>query len=123
MTSAAPGVVRRRVGRVGLRRPVDRRQHRCQQPRTGAGAHQRGGVDAGERYDVIAICGSLPVLQQQFHQNLNIGGRLFVITGTPPVMEALLITRINETSWKRESLFETSLPPLIHASTEQGFVF
>jgi len=81
------------------------------------------GVEAGERYDVIAVTGSLPVLQQQFHQNLEPGGRLFIITGTPPVMEALLITRINETSWKRESLFETSLPPLIHASTEQGFVF
>ena len=86
-------------------------------------ADAAAGVDAGERYEVIAICGSLPVLQQQFHQNLNIGGRLFVITGTPPVMEALLITRINETSWKRESLFETSLPPLIHATTAQDFVF
>lgn len=81
------------------------------------------GVNASDRYNVIAVTGSLPMLQQQFHQNLEIGGRLFVITGTPPVMEALLITRIDETSWKRESLFETSLPPLVHASTAQGFVF
>lgn len=86
-------------------------------------ADAAAGVDPAERYDVIAVTGSLPVLQQQFHQNLEIGGRLFVITGSPPVMEALLITRINETSWKRESLFETSLPPLIHASAAQGFVF
>jgi protein-L-isoaspartate(D-aspartate) O-methyltransferase len=81
------------------------------------------GVDTGEQYDVIAVTGSLPVLQQQFHQNLKISGRLFIITGTPPVMEALLITRIDETSWKRESLFETSLPPLVHASTPHDFVF
>ena len=80
------------------------------------------GVATGERYDVIAVTGSLPVLQQQFHQDLEIGGRLFVITGVPPLMEALLITRISETSWKRESLFETSLPPLLHASTTQDFV-
>ncbi len=80
------------------------------------------GVSADERYDVIAVTGSLPVLQQQFHHNLKIGGRLFVIAGTPPVMEALLITRINETSWKRESLFETSLPPLLHTSAPQDFV-
>jgi len=80
------------------------------------------GLDEGERYNVIAVTGSLPVLQQQFHQNLEIGGRLFIITGTPPLMEALLITRVSESSWKRESLFETSLPPLLHASTPQDFV-
>jgi protein-L-isoaspartate(D-aspartate) O-methyltransferase len=81
------------------------------------------GIDSDKRYDVIAVTGSLPVLQQQFHRNLNIGGRLFVITGKPPVMEALLITRIDENNWARESLFETSLPPLIHASEPQDFSF
>ena len=81
------------------------------------------GIDSDKRYDVIAVTGSLPVLQQQFHRNLNIGGRLFVITGKPPVMEALLIMRIDENNWARESLFETSLPPLIHASEPQDFSF
>ena len=52
------------------------------------------------------MTGSLPTLHRQFHDNLAIGGRLFVITGMPPVMEALLITRIDERNWSRESLFE-----------------
>ena len=39
------------------------------------------GVERGKSFDVIAVTGSLPFLQQQFHDNLNTGGRLFVISG------------------------------------------
>jgi len=74
------------------------------------------------RYDVIAVTGSVPVLQQQFHANLKPGGRLFVITGKPPIMEALLITRLDADTWARESLFETSLPPLVNAAEPLRFV-
>ena len=73
------------------------------------------------RYDVIAVTGSVPVLQQQFHANLKPGGRLFVITGKPPIMEALLITRLDADNWARESLFETSLPPLVNATEPLRF--
>jgi len=73
------------------------------------------------RYNVIAVTGSLPVLQQQFHHNLKPGGRLFVITGKPPIMEALLITRLDADNWAQESLFETSLPPLVNATEPQRF--
>jgi protein-L-isoaspartate(D-aspartate) O-methyltransferase len=81
------------------------------------------GVSTSEQYDVIAVTGSLPLLQKQFHESLKIGGRLFVITGKLPIMEALLITRVNENNWSQESLFETCLAPLEHASRPQGFVF
>lgn len=74
------------------------------------------------RYDVIAVTGSVPVLQQQFHANLKPDGRLFVITGKPPIMEALLITRLDADNWARESLFETSLPPLVNATEPLRFV-
>jgi len=80
------------------------------------------GIGSDTRYDVIAVTGSLPQLERQFHDNLAVGGRLFVITGAPPVMEALLITRIDERNWSRESLFETSLPPLLHAAQPRRFV-
>ena len=80
------------------------------------------GIGTATRYNVIAVTGSLPVLHRHFHGNLAVGGRLFVITGTPPVMEALLITRIDEHNWSQESLFETSLPPLLHAAEPQRFV-
>ena len=75
-----------------------------------------GGIDSGNRYDVIAVTGSLPELRTTFHNNLTHGGRLFVITGTPPVMQAVLVTRVDESNWKSESLFETSLPPLVNCA-------
>ena len=43
---------------------------------------------------------------------LRIGGRLFVVVGNSPVMEALLVTRIGESEWSTASLFETDLPRL-----------
>ena len=82
-----------------------------------------GGIDSSNRYDVIAVTGSLPELRTTFHNNLTHGGRLFLITGTPPVMEAVLVTRIDDDNWKTESLFETSLPPLVNAVAVQQFAF
>jgi protein-L-isoaspartate(D-aspartate) O-methyltransferase len=80
--------------------------------------------DAGsDRYNAIAVTGSLPVLQQQFRNNLEIGGRMFVITGALPIMEACLVTRVDEHNWSTESLFETCLPPLDNAGVPQVFDF
>ena len=87
--------------------------------RTGDAAR---GWDPQNRYDVIAVTGSLPVLPQNFQQSLAIGGRLFVIVGAEPVMEAVLITRLGEHEWTRASLFETVIPPLINAPQSQRFV-
>jgi protein-L-isoaspartate(D-aspartate) O-methyltransferase len=79
------------------------------------------GWDGRERFDVIAVTGSLPQLHEGFHESLNIGGRLFLVVGEPPIMEALLVTRISEREWTTESLFETSLPPLVNASAPRAF--
>lgn len=81
------------------------------------------GWDRHAPYDVIAICGSLPSLPDSFLQSLKIGGRLFVITGQEPVMEARLVTRTSEQGWIDQTLFETVLPPLINAPQPQRFVF
>ena len=81
------------------------------------------GIDSDERFDAIAVTGSLPLLQQQFHNNLSIGGRLFVIVGELPIMEACLITRVDEHNWSRESLLETCIPPLLNANSAQDFIF
>ena len=87
-------------------------------------ADAAGGLgEGGQRFDAIAVTGSLPVLHRGFHQRLTIGGRLFVIVGRFPVMEALLITRTAEDAWATESLFDTLLPPLINAEPPTGFSF
>jgi protein-L-isoaspartate(D-aspartate) O-methyltransferase len=80
-----------------------------------------------ERYDAIAVTGSLPVMDQsadnRFARALKVGGRLFVVTGVAPVMEAVKITRTSQTQWYREELFETALPQLINATRPSAFVF
>ena len=76
-------------------------------------------------YDVIAVTGSVPAPAnlRAFEQELRRGGRLFVIVGQPPVMEALLVTRVGEDDWTRESLFETNLPPLRNVMAPPKFRF
>lgn len=83
----------------------------------------RGLPDSEKRFDAIAVTGSLPVLHRGFHDSLRLGGRLFVIVGTAPVMEALLITRVGEREWTRESLFDTDIPALVNAETPSPFDF
>ncbi len=72
-------------------------------------------------YDVIVVTGSVPVLDSCFQEQLNLQGRLFIITGVAPVMEALLITRIGDNEWLKESLFETDIPALMGAQTTSEF--
>jgi len=74
-------------------------------------------------YDVIAVTGSLPELPASFLQSLNRGGRLFAVVGTAPIMEAMLVRRVGDSEWSRESLFETELPRLINAPATARFVF
>jgi protein-L-isoaspartate(D-aspartate) O-methyltransferase len=69
-------------------------------------------LDSAQRYDVIAVTASLPGVPDNLRRALNPGGRLFVIVGQSPVMEALLITRVGDAEWTTESLFETDLPRL-----------
>ncbi len=76
-----------------------------------------------QHYDLIAITGSLPVLPGWGRQQLKIGGRLFVIVGELPVMEALLITRLSAHEWNTDSLFETELPPLLNVNKPVVFEF
>ena len=79
------------------------------------------GWNDGQRYDVIAVTGSLPELHQGFHHSLTAGGRLFLILGKPPIMEAVLITRISDDQWSCESLFDTSVPTLVGAPVTRNF--
>jgi protein-L-isoaspartate(D-aspartate) O-methyltransferase len=63
------------------------------------------------------------VYDTRFQQALRVGGRLFAVVGVAPVMDAVLVRRVDSTEWIRESLFETVIDPLINATAPQGFVF
>ena len=69
-------------------------------------------LEEDQAYDVIAVTASVPEIPDNLKRALKVGGRLFVVCGEPPIMEAMLITRSSEADWQTESLFETSLPRL-----------
>ena len=79
-------------------------------------------LDRPDEFDAIAVTGSVPELDDRFIRMLRPGGRLFVVTGRDPVMEAQLITLKSPGHWSRDALFETSLTPLINADTPAPFV-
>jgi protein-L-isoaspartate(D-aspartate) O-methyltransferase len=80
-------------------------------------------ADLGERYGVIAVTASLPVYDARFERRLEVGGRLFVVVGEAPVMEARLVRRISENAWATDSLFETVIDPLVNATRPARFSF
>jgi protein-L-isoaspartate(D-aspartate) O-methyltransferase len=74
-------------------------------------------------YDAVAVTGSLPVYDARFERALRVGGRLFAIVGEAPVMDAVLVRRVDSNEWTRESLFETVVEPLVNAVAAQKFIF
>ena len=79
------------------------------------------GWNTDTAFDVIVVTGSVPVLEPHFQQQLTINGRLFIIVGKSPVMDAILITRVGEQEWSKEVLFETDVPSLIGARDVESF--
>lgn len=73
-------------------------------------------------YDAIALTGSVPVLDPHVRRQLKIGGRLFVVVGEAPAMEARLITRTAEQDYYTDSLFETVIPSLDGVKAPERFV-
>jgi protein-L-isoaspartate(D-aspartate) O-methyltransferase len=83
------------------------------------------GPAEGGPFDVIAVTGSLPDDQvlPSLQEQLAPAGRLFVVIGEDPVMEATLITRSAGGGLSRRGLFETSVPPLANIPETAHFVF
>jgi protein-L-isoaspartate(D-aspartate) O-methyltransferase len=74
------------------------------------------------RFDAIAVTASVPALDRLFVEMLRPQGRLFVVVGRAPAMEAQLITLNPDRSTTTNSLFETVLAPLINAERPEPFV-
>jgi protein-L-isoaspartate(D-aspartate) O-methyltransferase len=98
-----------RLDKAGVRNVVLRNQDATQAK-----------FDSG--FDVIAVTASLPELSERFIELLNPEGRLFVVVGRPPVMQALLVRKHADGSWTEKSLFETMLTQMINADVREPFV-
>ncbi len=88
---------------------------------------ETGNVMAGwqpeQAHDVLVVTGSVPSIPDHFRGWVNPGGRIFVICGDEPAMEAMLLTKLSATEWREESLFETDLARLIGAERAPEFEF
>lgn len=79
-------------------------------------------LDESARYDCIALTGSLPQPDERYQRALKDGGRLFLVQGTGPVMEALCIVREGG-AFRSQELFQTVLEPLENAPAPATFRF
>ena len=76
-----------------------------------------------QAHDVLVVTGSVPEIPEQFMGWVNPRGRMFIVCGEAPAMEAKLLTKLNATEWREESLFETDLPRLVNADKAPEFEF
>ena len=81
------------------------------------------GWDKHGPYDAIIVTASVPILPESFRASLKTGGRLLVVIGEPPVMEAQLITSAGGGAYNSVGLFETCIAPLRNAPRPERFVF
>ncbi len=81
------------------------------------------GWSARGPYDAIVVSGSLPTVPEALLKQLRVGGRLALIVGEAPVMEAQLITCTADGVYNTVNLFETVIPPLDGATVPTGFSF
>ena len=75
-----------------------------------------------DKFDIIVLSGSTPVVSPKLLGQLTPGGRLFAVTGDAPAMIARVYTSAANGIVMQE-LFETVLTPLVNAPQPARFVF
>ncbi|QNP41549.1 protein-L-isoaspartate O-methyltransferase family protein [Lysobacter solisilvae (ex Woo and Kim 2020)] len=77
-------------------------------------------LGSGRRFAAICVTGAVAAIPPRFIEWLQPGGRMFVVRGRAPAMEAVLLR--NQSGAPRiESLFETDLPYLAGAAPAPTF--
>ncbi|UCV18756.1 protein-L-isoaspartate O-methyltransferase family protein [Ferribacterium limneticum] len=74
-------------------------------------------------YDAIVVSGALPAVPAALLKQLRVGGRLAVVVGEAPVMEAQLITCTADGIYNTVNLFETVIPALDGVTAKDSFSF
>lgn len=80
------------------------------------------GFGDGE-FDVVVVTASVASIPERMVRWLRPRGRLFIVRGQSPAMEALVVTRNESGRLSEDSLFETDLPRLIGAEDAPVFKF
>ena len=79
---------------------------------------------AGEApFDAIVLSGSVAEVPRRLLEQLKTGGRLLAIVGQEPVMQAQRITRLGDSGFQTENLFDTVAPRLTGFAEPDRFRF
>ena len=78
--------------------------------------------DTDRRFDAICVTGAVDTVPSRFLQWLRPGGRMFIVHGRAPAMQAALV-RAEVNGMRSESLFETDLAYLTGAAPVPAFEF
>jgi protein-L-isoaspartate(D-aspartate) O-methyltransferase len=82
------------------------------------------GWDSERRFDAVCVDAAVATVPSHFLQWLRPGGRIFVVHGLAPAMEAALVRHAdNAAGFRVESLFETELAYLAGAAPVPRFQF
>ena len=78
--------------------------------------------EPGRQFDAILVGGAVDVIPERFLGWLRPGGRMFIVRGRAPAMEAVLV-HADVNAPRIESLFETDLAYLAGAAPVPAFAF
>jgi protein-L-isoaspartate(D-aspartate) O-methyltransferase len=81
------------------------------------------GFSAQAPFDAILLTGSVAQVPQNLLDQLKTGGRLLAIVGQDPVMQATLFTRVSDTQFSSQALFDTVAPRLAGFAEPSRFHF
>ncbi len=81
------------------------------------------GLASAAPFDVIVLSGSVPQVPAMLLDQLKVGGRLAAIVGQPPVMRAIIHTRVDTQHWRQTVLFDTVAPRLLGFPEPSKFHF
>lgn len=79
------------------------------------------GFAPSQPFDAIAVTGAIAEMPALFGQWLKPAGRMFVVRGAEPAMQAVLLQRAADGGWIEDRLFETDVPYLAGAEPRPAF--
>ena len=79
------------------------------------------GFSPAEPFDAIAVTGAVAAVPPLFGAWLKPAGRMFVVRGVEPAMQAVLLQRAADGDWIEDRLFETDVPYLAGAEPAPKF--
>ncbi|WP_298627730.1 protein-L-isoaspartate O-methyltransferase [uncultured Legionella sp.] len=96
--------------------------HNCTNVELITGDACRGWLEKAP-YDVMVFTGAVEQLTETHRLQIIPGGKLFIIEGKSPIMQARLHHLDHDEIWTESMLFETDIPPLVDQLKPKEFVF